>query len=116
MRPSRVRYSMVVLAIGLAVLSYVQRVAISVAAGPIARDLHIPKAQMGLIFGAFALSYALFEVPMGVLGDRLGRQARTDPDRAGMVAMHRPHRSGMERDFVVRDPFSIRSRRGRMLS
>ena len=63
---------MVVLAIGLAVLSYVQRVAISVAAGPIARDLHIPKAQMGLIFGAFALSYALFEVPMGVLGDRLG--------------------------------------------
>ncbi len=70
--PSRIRYTMVVLAIGLAVISYVQRVAISVAAGPIARDLHIPKEQMGLIFGAFGLSYALFEIPMGLLGDRLG--------------------------------------------
>jgi ACS family glucarate transporter-like MFS transporter len=54
------------------VLSYVQRVAISEAAGPIAHDLHIPKQQMGLIFGAFGLSYALFEIPMGLLGDRLG--------------------------------------------
>jgi MFS transporter, ACS family, glucarate transporter len=69
---SRVRYGVVALAIGLAVLSYVQRVAISQAAGPIARDLHIPKQQMGLIFGAFGLSYALFEIPMGLLGDRLG--------------------------------------------
>jgi MFS family permease len=27
---------------------------------------------MGLIFGAFGLSYAIFELPMGLLGDRLG--------------------------------------------
>ena len=27
---------------------------------------------MGLVFGAFGLSYALFELPMGLLGDRLG--------------------------------------------
>ena len=66
------RYSVVALAIGLAVLSYVQRVAISQAAGPIAHDLHIRSEQMGLIFGAFGLSYALFEIPMGLLGDRLG--------------------------------------------
>jgi MFS family permease len=72
MKPSRVRYSVVVLAVGLAVLSYMQRVAISEAAGPISRDLHISKAGMGAIFGAFGLSYALFEVPMGLLGDRLG--------------------------------------------
>ena len=72
MKASRTRYSVVALAIGLAVLSYVQRVAISEAAGPIAHDLHIPKQQMGLIFGAFGLSYALFEVPVGLLGDRLG--------------------------------------------
>lgn len=72
MKPSRTRYSVVVLAIGLAVLSYVQRVAISQAAGPISHDLHISKQQMGLILGAFGLSYALFEIPMGLLGDRLG--------------------------------------------
>jgi len=69
---TRARYSVVVLGIGLAVLSYMQRVAISQAAGPIARDLHIRSEQMGLIFGAFGLSYALFEIPMGLLGDRLG--------------------------------------------
>ena len=72
MKASRTRYSMVVLAIALAMLSYVQRVAISQAAGPISHDLHISKQQMGLIFGAFGLSYALFEIPMGLLGDRLG--------------------------------------------
>jgi MFS transporter, ACS family, glucarate transporter len=60
------------LALSLAVLSYVQRVAISQAAGPISHDLHLDKAQMGLIFGAFGLSYALFELPMGLLGDKLG--------------------------------------------
>jgi MFS family permease len=71
-KPTRARYFVVLLAISLAVLSYVQRVAISQAAEPIAHDLHVPKEQMGFIFGAFALAYALFEIPMGLLGDRLG--------------------------------------------
>jgi len=72
MKPTRARYGVVALAIGLAVLSYIQRVAISQAAGPISRDLHLQKAQLGLVFGAFGLSYALFELPAGLLGDRLG--------------------------------------------
>jgi ACS family glucarate transporter-like MFS transporter len=72
MQPSRARYRVVALAIGLAVLSYIQRVAISQAAGPISHDLHLNKSGMGLIFGAFGLSYALFELPMGLLGDRIG--------------------------------------------
>src|SRR5215469_11522848 len=72
MKPSRARYRVVALAIGLAVLSYVQRVAISGAAGPISHDLNLSKQQMGLVFGAFGLAYALFELPMGLLGDGLG--------------------------------------------
>ena len=72
MKATRARYFVVLLAISLAILSYVQRVAISVAAGPISHDLSIPKGQMGLIFGSFGLAYALFEIPMGLLGDRLG--------------------------------------------
>src|ERR1700733_15256331 len=72
MKTSRARYNVILLALGLAVLSYMQRVAISEAAGPIARDLQISKHQMGFVFGAFALSYALFEIPAGLLGDRLG--------------------------------------------
>src|SRR5215472_12075855 len=72
MKPSRARYNVVLLAIGLAVLSYVQRVAISGAAIPITHDLGLSKQQMGLVFGAFGLAYALFEIPTGLLGDRLG--------------------------------------------
>src|ERR1700745_359750 len=71
-KPTSACYFVALLAISLAVLSYVQRVAISQAAEPIAHDLHIPKQQMGLIFGALGLPYALFDIPMGLLGDRLG--------------------------------------------
>ncbi|UWZ84866.1 MFS transporter [Occallatibacter riparius] len=78
MKPTRTRYRVVVLAIGLAVLSYVQRVAISGAAVPIAHDLRLSKEQMGLVFGAFGLAYALFEIPAGLMGDKLGvRRALT---------------------------------------
>ena len=72
MQASRARYRVVALGIGLAILSYIQRVAISQAAGPISHDLHFNKSDMGLVFGAFGLSYAIFELPMGLLGDRLG--------------------------------------------
>jgi ACS family glucarate transporter-like MFS transporter len=71
-KASRARYGVIGFALTLAMLAYVQRVAISQAAGPISADMHLDKAQMGAIFGAFGLSYALFEIPMGTLGDRLG--------------------------------------------
>jgi MFS family permease len=74
-RPTRARYLVIVFAVALAVLAYIDRVAISQAAGPISRDLGLSKSAMGLIFGAFALSYALFEIPSGWLGDRIGPRA-----------------------------------------
>src|ERR1041385_6639764 len=54
------RYRVTAFAISLAALAYVQRVAISQAAEGIQADLNLGKAQLGLIFGAFGLSYALF--------------------------------------------------------
>ena len=72
MKPSRARYWVIVFAVTLAILSYIDRVAISQAAPTISHDLSLSKRQMGLIFGAFALSYALFEVPSGWLGDWMG--------------------------------------------
>jgi sugar phosphate permease len=72
MKPSRVRYGVATFAISLAVLAYIQRVAISQAAVPMQADLGLSKSEMGLIFGAFGLSYALFEIPSGILGDRFG--------------------------------------------
>ena len=72
MKASRARYGVVGFALTLAMMAYIQRVAISQAAGPISAELHLNKVQMGAIFGAFGLSYALFEIPMGTLGDKLG--------------------------------------------
>lgn len=55
-------------------IQYLDRVAISsVAAVPaIKRDLGITDIQMGWVFGAFALAYAIFDIPGGYLGDRIG--------------------------------------------
>jgi ACS family glucarate transporter-like MFS transporter len=62
----------IVFATALAVLAYVDRVAISQASGPISERLGLSKSRMGLIFGAFALSYSLLEIPSGWLGDAIG--------------------------------------------
>ena len=71
-RPTHARYWVIFYAVTLAILSYINRVAISQAAPDIVRDLKFTDVQMGRIFGAFALSYALFEVPTGWLGDWIG--------------------------------------------
>lgn len=73
-KPTRVRYGVVAFAIALAVVTYIDRVAISSAAAvpAIRHDLGLDDVQMGYVFGAFALAYALFDIPGGFLGDRLG--------------------------------------------
>lgn len=72
MAATSARYGVTAFAISLAALAYMQRVAISQAALGIQADLHIGSGELGLVFGAFGLSYALFEIPNGLLGDRFG--------------------------------------------
>ena len=69
---SRARYWVVVFAVTLAILSYIDRVSISQAAKRIQGDLHLDDQEIGAIFAAFGLAYALFEIPGGWLGDWLG--------------------------------------------
>ena len=71
-RPTHARYWVVVFAVLLAVLLYVDRVAISQAAPQISNELGLSVSQMGWVFSAFTLAYALFEIPGGYLGDRIG--------------------------------------------
>lgn len=71
-RPTRVRYWVIVFAVTLAVVTYIDRVSIANAAPDISRDLGLTKVQMGLAFTAFGWAYALFEIPGGYLGDRMG--------------------------------------------
>ena len=70
--PTRARYWVIVFAITLAILAYIDRVAISQAAGPMMKDLNLTRTQMGSIFSAFAIAYALFEIPGGWMGDWMG--------------------------------------------
>ena len=70
--PTRVRYWVLVFAVSLAVITYVDRVAISWAAPDIQRDLGLDSAQMGWVLAAFAWAYAIFEIPGGFLGDWIG--------------------------------------------
>ena len=70
--PTRTRYWVVVFAVALAVIQYVDRVCISQAAPLVSEELHLAPWQMGYVFSAFTLAYALFEIPCGWLGDRIG--------------------------------------------
>ncbi len=56
----------------ITLLLYVDRVCISSAKDSISSDLNLSDTQMGWVLGAFALGYALFQVPGGSLGDRFG--------------------------------------------
>lgn len=56
----------------LALLLYVDRVCISVAKESIAGDLMLSDKQMGWVLSIFALGYALFQVPSGLLADKYG--------------------------------------------
>ena len=56
----------------LALLLYIDRVCISVAKDPIASDLNLSDKAMGWVLSAFALGYALMQVPSGMMSDRLG--------------------------------------------
>ena len=70
--PSRARYTVTVFALALAVITYVDRVAISVSVPYIREDLGLSPAQIGWALAAFGWAYALFEIPGGWLGDRIG--------------------------------------------
>ena len=72
LRPSHARYWVIVFAVALAIIQYVDKVCISQAAPFIQKDLGLREDQMGWVFAAFTLAYALFEIPAGYLGDRFG--------------------------------------------
>jgi len=56
----------------LLVITYLDRVCISVAGPRMQEDLHIGAVGWGWVTGVFAFAYAVFEIPSGVLGDRIG--------------------------------------------
>lgn len=56
----------------LSVVTYLDRICINPAAPAMQRDLGLSNAQWGWVLSAFLITYGLFEVPAGWLGDRFG--------------------------------------------
>ncbi|RPJ74187.1 MAG: MFS transporter, partial [Acidobacteria bacterium] len=67
-----VRWRIVALLAGFSLVSYALRTNISIAAALMRSDLHLSQVQLGQIFSAFLIGYAVFQVPAGALGDRFG--------------------------------------------
>src|SRR5688572_23355985 len=68
----RYRYGVLGLLFFLSIITYVDRVCISVAGPRMQADLGLSPSQWGWVVGVFTLSYALFEIPSGAMADRIG--------------------------------------------
>jgi MFS transporter, ACS family, glucarate transporter len=68
----RVRHQVLGFLICLFAITYIDRVCISVAGPRMQEDLGIDPIGWGWVTAMFTLSYALFEIPTGTMGDRLG--------------------------------------------
>ncbi|MFO0967569.1 MAG: MFS transporter [Gemmataceae bacterium] len=71
-RPTRVRYRVLGWFCALSTITYIDRVCIKQVQGDMQTDLGLSSGQFSWAFAAFSLSYALFEMPTGWLGDRFG--------------------------------------------
>ena len=71
-RPGRVRWVMIALVLAIAAVSFLDRSNISIAAPFLRKDLAIDDKQIGLVFTAFSLGYALMQPFAGRMADRFG--------------------------------------------
>ena len=70
--PSRARFLVIALMMTLAVITYIDRVGIAVALPIMVKDLGLSTVERSWVLAAFAWAYAIFEIPGGWLGDKIG--------------------------------------------
>src|SRR5918994_639262 len=77
-RPTRVRHIVLWLTVAAYMITYMDRVVISAAVPMIQKEFGFDIVTMGWVLSAFNWGYALFQIPGGWLGDRIGpRRALT---------------------------------------
>lgn len=72
LRPTRARHVVLGLIVAAYVITYMDRVNISSAMPVIQRDLGLSAIAVGWIFSSFRWGYALFQIPGGWFGDKVG--------------------------------------------
>ena len=66
------RFRVLAFICSLTTLTYLDRICISIVGVRLKADLGLNNQQFGWVLAAFALAYALFEIPSGAWGDRIG--------------------------------------------
>jgi ACS family glucarate transporter-like MFS transporter len=69
------RYWLLVLLFFFTLITYLDRTSISLVGVRIKHAFNLDNEQFGWVLGSFALAYALFEIPSGMMGDRIGQRA-----------------------------------------
>jgi ACS family glucarate transporter-like MFS transporter len=69
---TRIRWLLIFWIFLISAVAYIDRVNLSIAGQAIARDFSLTDVQLGWVFSAFVLGYALFQAPAGMLADRVG--------------------------------------------
>ncbi|TAN35962.1 MAG: MFS transporter [Verrucomicrobia bacterium] len=68
----RLRWALVFWMFLIGAVAYLDRVNISIAGQAIQKDFALTNVQLGWVFSAFVIGYALFQIPGGRLADRFG--------------------------------------------
>ncbi len=68
------RYRVLILLFFLILITFLDRVCVSLVGVRIKAAFHLSNEQFGWVLGAFALAYAVFEIPSGAMGDRIGQR------------------------------------------
>jgi len=77
-RPTRVRHIVLWMTVAVYMITYMDRVVLSATATDMRNELGFSLVTMSYVVAAFRWSYALFQVPGGLLGDKIGpRRALT---------------------------------------
>jgi MFS transporter, ACS family, glucarate transporter len=66
------RYELVIIFIIFAIITYLDRNSISSIGDDITRELNLTDKQWGMVLSAFSLAYGAFEIPTGLMVDRIG--------------------------------------------
>ncbi len=68
----RLRWVLILWVFVMSAIAFLDRVNISIAGQALAREYRLSNQQLGYVFSAFVLGYALFQAPGGRLADRFG--------------------------------------------
>src|SRR6202795_5046443 len=71
-KPSKTRWLVLLLISLMYMITYMDRTGISIAAPAMAKEFGLSQTAIGIVFSVFLWAYAIGQIPLGSLADRLG--------------------------------------------